>query len=802
MGYQFDPNAQNEVLGFWSSIYNSMIETYTDPAAYEEFFAGAIMGAMGAPIFMAKNSRGKRSMFEGGIYGAIMENREIEANIQAVIDSGNKILENREADYRGIIRHDVLEKDSEQFLVEGDKFKYLNAKHAQLISQLITYQKMGKLQDLIDYYQGNVDKLSTTDKVEIAELAKELKLLTTEEVDKNSENNPNLFGNMTDEEIVQTALKTNQQAVEKIKEYSKITNDLTSLIGDKFTDKEAFHEMVYLYSAMKDFEVREKELTETVTEKLRSLKIPKIKVGKNNKERKKSKPIDRTFDININGETKNLTMSEIVEQADIYELLAFVYGEQTGTDTYNPGNNYIQELLQKDQIKEIGEKSKNEKEEILEKLINDPVSIFTFGQELRDLNRIKNARSKLLNTYNTFISNPELLDLILEADKQEAAAKKEVFENQPLIDKVYSAKNVQELRKIVREEKEKDPESKIDSIVDSMTDVNSPHYSKTAAAMRMLDNYFDTIKDTNAFKNLKPQYQDLVQELYARAKDLVNDRDELLQSETYDGLTDDFKIGNQSLKAEEHNEIINGLINALEEINANENRFQSLKRPVVATTEKGEITSNNKGMNNFNSGAIQTENNTISEQNIKDTQKQDEIQIKTEKSWQNGVFEIDIDEFRKTGKIILQENSTDPAKANYKAAAEFLREKGTFRYINAGKLQRGAKIRFMASPEYWERLSKQEGNAEYVENNKPLLLVVEDEHGEIESNGKKYQIVGTFKKELNTKLHDKVIGDYNAITKNQNNEQTTVTPTENTETSTKTVHTIQGENYNSAENKN
>ena len=65
---------------------------------------------------------------------------------------------------------------------------------------------------------------------------------------------------------------------------------------------------------------------------------------------------------------------------------------------------------------------------------------------------------------------------------------------------------------------------------------------------------------------------------------------------------------------------------------------------------------------------------------------------------------------------------------------------------------------------------------EWVNANKPLLLVVESKSGTIsQDNGKKYQVVGTFSKNLNESLHSKVSEGLNVVY-NINTTVSNVTP--------------------------
>lgn len=110
----------------------------------------------------------------------------------------------------------------------------------------------------------------------------------------------------------------------------------------------------------------------------------------------------------------------------------------------------------------------------------------------------------------------------------------------------------------------------------------------------------------------------------------------------------------------------------------------------------------------------------------------------------NGLHELDNDHYKDTKEFKGREGT------EYEVAANYLHKKGAFEYVNSGKIKVGDIIYPYSSPEYWEALKKDvNGNPasqkqlEYVDENHPLLLVVESPDGTEVINGKRYQIVGT-----------------------------------------------------------
>ena len=86
--------------------------------------------------------------------------------------------------------------------------------------------------------------------------------------------------------------------------------------------------------------------------------------------------------------------------------------------------------------------------------------------------------------------------------------------------------------------------------------------------------------------------------------------------------------------------------------------------------------------------------------------------------------------------------------APYSYAVDFLEEQGAFDYINNGNLKKGTKVYFVASTEYWDYLREKGSDDSYLQNNKPLLIVIPHENGRLTIDGQNYQVLGTFKKEI------------------------------------------------------
>ncbi|HZK00316.1 MAG TPA: hypothetical protein VFC79_09920, partial [Tissierellaceae bacterium] len=317
------------------------------------------------------------------------------------------------------------------------------------------FEKVGKTQDFYDMLDANIERFSTADKAEIASIAEEMRELGT-----NKETGVNMFRGKTDEQIVTEALEHNRSLREQADNYRDISNNLRSLLGDKFTEDDEMSEMIYLFSQIDNFEGRHTEMLESLRDKVNTLNIPALKL--------------KTFPIVLQGEVRELNFVQIVNQATPTELSDwlmdiasteiegdFDYSEllfasaprlldsqdnllKTIEDIHkSPGKRGLTQQQQKrigeinQNIKSIGESLSQTKER------NDIMNT------LNDLALIENTRAKLVNTCNSFINAPQLLKDKISKDKEDAAVKQEEVINKDIKESLKEAATVQDIRNII-----------------------------------------------------------------------------------------------------------------------------------------------------------------------------------------------------------------------------------------------------------------------------------------------------------------------------------------------------------------
>lgn len=313
MGIDRDPDATASVIDKINAAFKGIIDTWSDPAAYEEFFAGFVTGGLGAPnISMAKNNDNKRTVFDGGIWSDVKSIKAENAELQAAVDAINERVSQKDFQLQlnSMIGRQVLEEVKQGALEEGDKVTYENADHIQLIKDLMMFDKLGKTQDFIDMLDGNIERYSNySSEQEMKALADELK----EAGESMEVEGANLFGNKIESQILQDVVDYNKKLKENVNSYLEISRNLREVIGDKFQEDDEMSEMILMFSQIDNLEKRYDTSHARLSELVKDVKSTVFR--------------DKKFDIYLQGSIQSLTFDEIVNLASPSELMRFIAGE-------------------------------------------------------------------------------------------------------------------------------------------------------------------------------------------------------------------------------------------------------------------------------------------------------------------------------------------------------------------------------------------------------------------------------------------------------------------------------------------
>lgn len=168
----------NDVDRFWDSLKTGISNTYGNANRWEEFFIGALTGAIGAPTFGRKNNstdqtwlgKGKVVGISGGLkteyrdYKRKRKEKEKIANEVTRVLKDDKILDR--------IKHTVsqmkIDNDKETALRLNDKKLFKDAETAALFEDIMYLKRAGKL-DYLDSIISSIDNATDEEVKEIAD---------------------------------------------------------------------------------------------------------------------------------------------------------------------------------------------------------------------------------------------------------------------------------------------------------------------------------------------------------------------------------------------------------------------------------------------------------------------------------------------------------------------------------------------------------------------------------------------------------------------------------------------------------
>lgn len=244
-----DPKAAQETLSWTKAFAEGINETVNDASSWEEFFIGALTGALGMPKF--RGIRSESGSLQSPITieeGAINKWRDYRNKIARENEIAN-YMNNRVNSpefknyYQGLIRHNKYQNDMNQAAEQGDEFNFKNAEHAQLVSDIVMFDQAGKIEDLksaINEASGISQEdlesivVNTTSKDEKGDLIGPFSQYASKD------DNGNIIANFgTEEAMNEMASKINknkEDILNTIKEYQDIKDELILKTGQQLSD--------------------------------------------------------------------------------------------------------------------------------------------------------------------------------------------------------------------------------------------------------------------------------------------------------------------------------------------------------------------------------------------------------------------------------------------------------------------------------------------------------------------------------------------------------------------------------------
>lgn len=231
---RWDPEANTEVLDWTKAFAKGILDTVGDSSSWEEFTIGALTGVMGMPTFRSTRTEdGKwRSpiTIEGGLFNDYKEYKANKDKEESMVNALNSRIESPEFQnyYEGMIRHTKYQNDMNEAAENKDAFAYKNAEDSQLISDIIMFDKAGRLNDLVEMIN---------DATELSD--ENIQSIIENTTDANGNGPFSQNGNaLPKEEVIKKLNERKDNILKQIESYRRIKEAINISIGDRIEDSQ------------------------------------------------------------------------------------------------------------------------------------------------------------------------------------------------------------------------------------------------------------------------------------------------------------------------------------------------------------------------------------------------------------------------------------------------------------------------------------------------------------------------------------------------------------------------------------
>lgn len=667
-GAKIDPDAESETIDWLQATAKAIQQTYGTVEGWEEGFIGGLTGLVGIPGFRStRNSEGgfqSPVYLQGGIKEDIQEIRERSEKDDAIVAQLNNRVQSPEFlnYYQSAIRHNAYQKQMDEAADNNDNFEFKNAEHNQLISDVIMFDKAGRIQDLYDIIEeaGSIKP----------EDVEQIRQLTT-----NQETGTSVYDNMTDEEVIEQIQKQTQETKEAVDNYRKISQDLQVKIGDYF-DEDGLEEMTYYFSNIDNLENRFKSVHEDIKDRLQGV-------------------LDASMD------------REFISDSDENKI------------------NRLSDLLNYSPVRLINELADSKEAQsyisLLDKALQADPNKQDIIDEINDLHKIAERRLDFIDKYDTYLRNPQALAQKQERQRENIIRENERQEIAKTKDAALAATNLNEFREALNNEPDS---SKRQQILDELENEGNK-MAKDYKEVQMYNSEVSRAIDRQPISpEAKANAQELLRTQHENANNLeemanpnsvfINNPESLYD----ENLPDDLNMMNFA-------EAQYGLLSAMSEVN-NDQRFKArfpseYLKPVERTdgtrgTTERETTgdSGTPTVPPVNAGPVDTyeppvgnitpqmvaEENKKANENAPTPQSLDRDAKGKRQYYRPTIPELHINaskdgDFRPFNVVVAEKENL-----NFDELYNYLRDNRAFSYVNEGNLKAGDELGFMIDPEF------------------------------------------------------------------------------------------------------
>lgn len=748
---QIDPNAEEETLNFIKANVEGIAETFGDISSWEEFAIGGITGMLGIPTITTRtNAEGKTRLgfkMQGGARNEWREAQEKRKRGEELAAQMNARIQSPEFlnYYQGLIRHNALQRDMDDALQSGNPFEFKNAEHAQFVSDIIMFDKAGRLNDLeamlgmaLDTSEENLAEIvkQTTSKTADGKLAGPYAEYAHLEDDNSISVD---FGKEGIAEMTKKVNKQKEESLAAIKNYRKTKTDLDIAYGAALDD-EQLAELTYMQTQLQDWQDRAKDMAPLIRKTFQSMMDNYLAIRKQSdeKERKSREetadPIDKSLD----------------------EELALTVKDYQRADRDKKYFDNIRDLLSKNDEELVQTLMNPENKGFLEGVLENTkmfaddyisgLDVFDAVQMIGDLSKIgegiKNYQSKL----KEYLVDPNKITEDKAKATEEVAKEVDEKKAADLKGRLSKATNVSELRDII---KGKTETGGIDAAIEELEKEGST-VAKNYRETQMYDN--EVQKALDELGEDAQTTQD-ARALWEAQKGAAENMEQIANPNSVfinnDTALDEDSEGDVEASAVRFQNARYAIQKAISKVN-NDIKFRDRFSPEYKQTptkndgksekpgttpggtnaEEGQggqapqNTQRPQGATNIpqTSGTSQTPIGNETAQEIIDANKKaneeaqspadlDRQQQGKRQYYNPTIPELHIEaskegDFRPFDIVVAEREHG----ANYHVIYEYLRDNGAFDYVNSGKLKVGDTLRFMIDPEFEESMKASLGD--------------------------------------------------------------------------------------------
>ena len=274
-GYTLDEEAQEDAVNSVNAILQGIRDTYSDINNWEEGLIGGLSSIVGIPGFVeTRNDDGitqyeeyqdengetrykpkKNFRMQGEFWDSIRDVKAANRKGKQLAEELNKIVKQPEfvERWQSYIRHKDLDRLMKERMDNGDIFGYKNLESDQIISDILAFDKAGRMEDLMDMIEESMNLTEADGKV-----------IKEQSTDKSG---ISPYGKMTDQAVADAVMKHAGEFKKILENYIKVKDDIRQVYGTEMDDK-YLDSLTWGYMSIQNAEERIKELSGKLVPKL------------------------------------------------------------------------------------------------------------------------------------------------------------------------------------------------------------------------------------------------------------------------------------------------------------------------------------------------------------------------------------------------------------------------------------------------------------------------------------------------------------------------------------------------------